>query len=175
MNWTPVEGEPRRPRDKSVKSLFAGRGGDHRNMYYKDIAIKLEPNILPHVPEQYKHPFEDDKCLYCMSDKIGQRGDEFRPISQYGRVNKVNCVPCCGRCNSSKNDKCGTKLLNWIDVSDFIDPCRKQLIKGWYITNEWYMIASKDYYCETRNKTYEQIRSDLDAIIHKCYVDMSEY
>jgi hypothetical protein len=66
------------------------------------------------VPDDYTSPYDILKCAYCFIDVKKNNIDEFRAVSQRGRMNIVNCIPCCGRCNSSKQDKCGSVLIKWI-------------------------------------------------------------
>ena len=110
-NWKPIEGLPKQRR-QGPGTKFSKKRADHRNAILKDWGERLEPQIEQKVPIEYTSPFDTDKCAYCLSEAIGPSGDEFRPSSQTGRMNIVNCIPCCGRYNSSKQDKCGTVIKN---------------------------------------------------------------
>ena len=108
--WKPIEGVEKKKNRKgecNINTTFSRRRADHRNAILKDWAKRLEPTIEPKVPKDYISPFDKSKCIYCLSLNIGPTGDEFRPSTQRGRQNKINCVSCCGKCNSSKQDKCG--------------------------------------------------------------------
>ena len=168
-NWIPVEGTPKKRRMCSVKTNFAKKRADHRNAILKDWAERLEKYIEPNVPVDYFSAFDSNKCVYCLSSKIGPTGDEFRPSTQRGRINKVNCIPCCGNCNSSKQDKCGSKLIEWINNKPEILDERKIKIINWYQQNEKYMLISLDIIFPESQKTYKERVDGLDEYLNKIY------
>jgi hypothetical protein len=169
--WIPIEGIPKKKRKCNVNTKFAKKRADHRNAILKDWAERLESQIEPKIPDDYKSPFDLNKCAYCLSNKIGKTGDEFRPSTQRGRQNTVNCIPCCGACNSSKQDKCGNSLIKWIKTKA---PCEQQekIIK-WYQDYEKYMIIPTDTYDHKNNKTYEVMISELDEKLNNFYTEFS--
>lgn len=167
--WKPVEGLPREKRI-GPKSEFAKRRGDHRNSILKDWAIKVEPDIEPKVPIDYISPFDKDKCVYCLTSHIGRSKDEFRPKTQRGRYNIVNCLPCCGSCNSSKQDKCGTVLIEWIKKNPKIPVEQKEKIINWFKEHEKYMLIPLDtLFDKNKNITYGDKFSSLDSDLNKIY------
>ena len=176
-NWKPVEGLPKQKRPGPGTKLSKKRA-DHRNAILKDWGEKLEPQIEPKVPIDYISPFDRDKCAYCLSNDIGPSGDEFRPSSQIGRYNKVNCIPCCGACNSSKQDKCGTSLIEWIKEDN---PKKRTQIKidqqkkiiNWYEENEKYLLIPLDTFDDKKNKTYRERLNELDTDLNKWYEEFS--
>lgn len=172
-NWKPIEGLPKQRRSK-LNTKFSKKIADHRNVILKDWAERLESEIIPKIPIDYNSPFDTDKCVYCLSSNIGKTGDEFRPSSQRGRYNKVNCLPCCGSCNSSKQDKCGIALLKWIKEEN--PKKRKQInfeqqkkIIKWWEENEKYLIIPLDTYDSKVNKTYGDRLNELDPTLNKMY------
>ena len=92
-DWKPIEGVPKQRRH-GIGTCLSKKRANHRNAILKDWAIRLEDVIEPKVPEDYISPFDKNICVYCSSDKLGPSGDEFRPSSQRGRYNKVNCLHC---------------------------------------------------------------------------------
>ena len=171
--WKPIEGlsKKRRP---GIGTYFSKKRADHRNTILKDWAKRLEPNIIPKVPDNYISPFDKNKCTFCLSDKIGPTGDEFRPSSQRGRINKVNCISCCGRCNQSKQDKCGSKLIEWIKEKNLISrtpiPIEQQeKIINWYQENEKYLLIPLDTFDNKFDNTYENRLIGLDFELNKMY------
>ena len=133
---------------------------------------------MPKVPDDYTSPFDKDKCVYCLSDKIGPTGDEFRPSTQRGRYNDVNCLPCCGVCNSSKQDKCGSVLIEWIKQENPkkripIHVEQQEKIINWYQQNEKYLIIPNDTFDTKHQITYENKVNGLDDYLNKIYEDLS--
>ena len=100
---------------------------------------------------------------------IGKSGDEFRPITQRGRMNKINQVPCCGKCNSSKQDKCGDRLIKWINENDNIPTTRKTEIMEWFETYEKYMMIPYDQPDNLKDRTYEDMHASLDNDLNLIY------
>ena len=183
QNWEPIEGLPKQKRP-GPGTNFGNKRADHRNAIFKDWAERLEPKIEPKVPIDYTSPFDKDKCAYCLSSNIGPSGDEFRPSSQRGRMNKVNCIPCCGRCNSSKQDKCGSALIEWIKEENpkkINANCLRRPIKieqqekiiNWYKENEKYLLIPLDTFDDKTNKTYIERYNELDTCLNKTYEEYS--
>tara|TARA_B110000037_G_C16972217_1_gene445530 strand:+ start:220 stop:774 length:555 start_codon:yes stop_codon:yes gene_type:complete len=176
-NWEPIEGLPKQTRP-GPGTIFSKKRADHRNAILKDWAERYEPKIEPKVPIDYMLPFDTDKCAYCLSMHIGPSGDEFRPSSQRGRMNIVNCIPCCGVCNSSKQDKCGSVLIKWIKEEN---PKKRTQIKieqqekiiNWYEENEKYLLIPRDTFDDKKNKTYGERLNELDARLNKIYEEFS--
>ena len=98
-------------------------------------------------------------------------GDEFRPTTQRGRQNKINCVPCCGPCNSSKQDKCGSELIKWIKSKSPVEQYEK-IIK-WYQDYEKYMLIPEDTIDIKYNKLYMINVMELDSRLNSMYEDFS--
>jgi hypothetical protein len=167
--WIPIEGIPKKNRMNNIKTILAKKRADHRNAILKDWALRLEKYIEPKVPEDYVSPFELNKCIYCLSNKIGPTGDEFRPSTQRGRQNKINCVPCCGRCNSSKQDKCGNILIKWLNNKQELPNEQKEKIIKWYQQNEKYMLIPLDTMDHKYQKTYAKNLEELDENLNKFY------
>ena len=176
-NWKPIEGLPKQKRP-GPGTKFSKKRADHRNAILKTWATKLEPQIEPKVPTDYTIPFDTDKCAYCLTMTIGPSGDEFRPSSQRGRMNIVNCIPCCGVCNSSKQDKCGLVLIEWIKEKN---PKKRTPIKieqqekiiNWYKENEKYLLIPLDTFDDKKNKTYGERFNELDTDLNKWYEEFS--
>lgn len=171
--WKPIEGVEKKKNRKgecNINTTFSRRRADHRNAILKDWAKRLELTIEPKVPKDYKSPFDKSKCVYCLSPSIGPTGDEFRPSTQRGRQNKINCVSCCGKCNSSKQDKCGTKLIEWIKSKSPAEQYEK-IIK-WYQDYEKYMLIPENTIDPKNNKTYKTNEEELDERLNKIYEDL---
>jgi hypothetical protein len=171
--WNPINGKPKKRRVCNVKTSFSKNRANHRNEILKTWAKRLESAIIPKVPENYVSPFEKNKCVYCLSTKIGPSGDEFRPITQRGRINIINCIPCCGMCNSSKQDKCGDTLIQWIKDRTEINIELKAYIIEWYQQYEQYMLIPLDTIDVKNRKTYAEIEEGLDERLNKIYEEFS--
>lgn len=169
-DWKPIEGLPKKQRICNIKTHLSKRRADHRNAILKDWANRIEPTIELKVPEDYISPFDTDKCIYCLSPKIGPTGDEFRPSTQRGRQNKINCVPCCGACNSSKQDKCGSVLIQWIKSKSSVDQYEK-IIK-WYQNNEKYMLIPENTIDIKNDKLYINNVMELDSRLNSIYENL---
>lgn len=176
-NWEPIEGLPKQTRP-GPGTIFSKKRADHRNAILKDWAERYESKIEPKVPIDYMSPFDTDKCAYCLSMHIGPSGDEFRPSSQRGRMNIVNCIPCCGVCNSSKQAICGSVLIKWIKEEN---PKKRTQIKieqqekiiNWYEENEKYLLIPPDTFDDKKNKTYIERLNELDPYLNKFYEEFS--
>ena len=171
-NWVPIEGTPKKRR-YGPETKFAKKRADHRNTILKDWSERLESEIEPNVPNDYTSTFDKTKCSYCLTTRIGPSGDEFRPSSQGGRYNIVNCIPCCGDCNSSKQDKCGTRLIKWIKDKPSIKVEQQEQLINWYRENEKYLIIPPNTFVSKRNKTYEDEVKELDVELNKVYEQFS--
>jgi len=171
MNWNPIEGLPKQRRPYNLTTSLSKKRADHRNAILKDWAKRLEPIIEPKVPEDYISPFDKTKCIYCLSPRIGPTGDEFRPCTQRGRQNTINCVPCCGACNSSKQDKCGSVLIQWIKSKSQIEQYEK-IIK-WYQDHEKYMLIPDSIIDPKDNESYIIKVMGLDDRLNSVYDDFS--
>lgn len=177
-SWMPIEGVGRRAKNNNVTSIFASKRPDHRNTILKDWAIRLEENIEPRVPPDYISPFNEKQCIFCTTILRKEGVDEFVPITQYGRMNKINKNPCCGKCNSSKSDKCGKKLINWIKNKGYEDnPIPEDRIDKlieWYYTYEIYMIIPAKTFDKINNETYENLlEHKLDEMLDEFYMKMT--
>ena len=167
--WYPIEGSAKQHRKCDINTKFSKKRADHRNPILKDWAERLEHIIEPKVPEDYISPFDATKCIYCLTLELGPTGDEFRPSTQRGRQNKINCVPCCGKCNSSKQDKCGSVLIQWIKSKSPVEQYEK-IIK-WYQSYEKYMIIPEDTFDTKYNKLNVTNVMELVARLNKVYED----
>jgi hypothetical protein len=172
MDWIPISGVAKKKRPCDVKTPFSKNRANHRNEILKTWAIRFESSIEPTIPNDYNYPFDKDKCLYCLSNKLGPSGDECRPVTQRGRVNKINCVPCCGLCNSSKQDKCGSSLLEWIHKLQ-VDTAHKYKIIEWYKNNEKYMIIPDKTIDNKTGKRYVDMEAQLDERLNEIYIEFS--
>lgn len=180
MLWNPIEGKAKKKRNiNGKKTNFSEKIADHRNAILKDYANNYESYIEPKVPDNYESPFEKNKCIFCLENIAKKKSyDEFRPISQGGRMNKVNCNPCCGSCNSSKQDKCGSMLIKWIQEKNskkrkLITEEQKKILLEWYQTYEKYMIIPNDTININYNKTYIDKISTLDEELNEMYIKFS--
>ena len=171
QTWNPIEGVAKQRRTCTISTYLSKKRADHRNAILKDWAKRLEPTIEPKVPDNYVSPFDKKKCVYCLSTQIGPTGDEFRPSTQRGRQNKVNCVPCCGACNSSKQDKCGSILINWIKTKTTEEQYQK--IIQWYKEYEKYMLIPENTIDTKNNKLYITNLAELDSKLNAIYEDLS--
>ena len=169
--FIPIEGSFRKSR-KKLDTNFAKKIADHRNAILKDWAIKYEIMIKPEVPKEYISPFEEGKCIFCLCEVGKNNIDEFRPVKDKGRMNRVNCNPCCGICNSSKSDKCGNKLVQWINNGGkkgrISDDQREKLMK-WYISNEKYLIIPDSTKNTDNGMTYGEECASLDSRLNEVY------
>lgn len=177
--WTPIPGNGKKKRQTGIKTTLSGKRSDHRNSILKDWATRLENKIEPQVPYDYVSPFDPKKCMFCLKKVSNKNIDEFRPITQGGRMNVINCNPCCGRCNQSKNDSCGNKLINWINNVEIDDNKRTpipleraKVIMEWFRKYEKYMIIDINTYDPLHNKTYYELEKDLDSRLDALYHEM---
>jgi hypothetical protein len=180
--WTPIPGTEKKNRQTCTKTTLSGKRSDHRNSILKDWATRLENTIEPQVPSDYTSPFDPKECMFCLkqlSKTKSKNIDEFRPISQRGRMNVINCNPCCGGCNPSKNDLCGNKLVNWIKNVEIdnnkrtpVPPERAKMIIEWFEKYEKYMIIDVNTCDALHNKTYYELEKDLDIRLDAFYKEM---
>ena len=168
--WCPIEGSAKQRRKCNINTKLSKKRADHRNAILKDWAERLEYTIEPKVPEDYTSPFDESKCIYCLSSNIGSTGDEFRPSTQLGRQNKINCVPCCGTCNSSKQDKCGSALIKWIKNKSPVE--QQEKIIEWYQCYEKYMLIPENTIDIKNNILYIDNVVGLDERLNKIYEDL---
>jgi len=137
---------------------------NNRNSILKTFAEAVEAD-LPPIPKNYKFPFNPKKCMYCEGDSKPGKFDEFLAITETGRMNAVNKVPCCGDCNSSKLAKCNRELLKWIENGGFkntIKPKRQKAIIEWWKENEKHMYIPADIF-------------DKNDIATRCLISSFEY
>lgn len=89
-------------------------------------------------------------------------------------MNIVNCIPCCGSCNLSKQDKCGTLLIKQIKEEN---PKKRTQIKieqqekiiNWYKENEKYLLIPLHTFDDKKIKTYGERLNKLDTDLNKMY------
>ena len=68
-------------------------------------AIKRKlPNDFTQEEWELVIQFFDGECAYC-GEKTKLTQDHIIPMSRGGGYTKSNIVPCCGKCNSSKQDR----------------------------------------------------------------------
>ena len=167
--WVPREGTRKVKRHDPVCSVLSKKRADHRNAILKDWALSIEPVIYPAVPDDYISPFYKDSCTFCVNGKPGRAGDEFRAITQRGRMNRVNCIPCCGKCNQSKSQKTGTELISWIH--NRVPAEKFQIIYEWYKENEKYMLIPEDTpFPNKEHGTYQERLANLDNELNAMYM-----
>lgn len=68
-----------------------------------------------------------DRCLYCDSASTGM--DHIVPFSRGGAHVIENCVPACGKCNSSKHD---FLLESWVDMPNMRRPLYLDVLERVY-------------------------------------------
>ena len=134
---------------------------NNRNVSLKTVAEAIEGALTP-IPKNYKFPFPSNRCLYC-EKVLKKRGfDEFLAITETGRMNAVNKVPCCGPCNSSKGAKCNQELFEWIEAGgrkNTIRVKRRDSIIEWWRENEQYMFIP--------GYIFEQKDAEIREAIHR--------
>ena len=92
------------------------------NSMLKDLNKSCEPFITDQVHDNDKKKLTNilgfnvhgKKCIYCCGVSNKSNTEEIIPITKNGRSNKMNIVTACGSCNSSKQDKVGKKLEEWL-------------------------------------------------------------
>jgi hypothetical protein len=89
------------------------------NQVYKEIMYEREDMKGEYCPSGRVKSLSqilginDEQCVYCNQSIMGAATtDEIIPCSEGGRMNHMNCVPCCGSCNSSKGNQCIKKFVN---------------------------------------------------------------
>ena len=69
--------------------------------------------------------FFGNTCAYCgKKKKLTQ--EHIIPVSRGGGYTKNNIIPCCGSCNSSKQDR---ELVEWFKSKDYFSEERLEKIK----------------------------------------------
>lgn len=70
------------------------------------------------------------KCCYCGKYMEKPTKDHIRPLERGGTLSRINILPCCQSCNSSKKDN---EWLSWYQHQRFYSPQRAEKISD-YIT-----------------------------------------
>lgn len=126
-NFTPEQMKKRKEYLHSYYTTEEGRSYKRRKFHERKSAELLVESSLTDEEWLNTVKFFDGRCAYCgKSKKLTQ--DHIVPVSKGGGYTKNNIIPCCGSCNSSKQDK------------DFM---------------EWY--ASKPYFAEERLNRIKEI------------------
>lgn len=105
------------PKGKLIKKLSE----EKRRTLKKECLSTLTKDEWVGIKENF-----NNKCAYCGSETEKITIDHFIPLSKKGELSKRNVLPCCSKCNSSKND------------SDFVEWYRKQ--KFYSKENEEYIL-----------------------------------
>lgn len=128
-----------------------GRGGDH-------IVALTEPEW------QRALAFFDHSCAYCgESGKMTK--DHLIPLKKNGMLVKDNTIPCCVRCNSSKND---SHFEEWYQKQEFYEAGREARI-GDYV-KMIQLLMEEDAFENSRELTVtkvvvKQVHPDVTAQI----------
>ena len=103
-------------------------GRAYKRMKYqfrKAQTLKVK-NTLTEEEWQENILFFDGECAYCGSkEKLTQ--DHIIPVSKGGGYTKENIIPCCGSCNSSKQDK---NYEEWYKSKSFFNKKRLERINA---------------------------------------------
>ncbi len=117
-----------------LRSLGLELGEEYERLVKKRTDNLVERNL---VSQKRRHERRDDfaltkeewaeaityfnnACAYCLSDEK-LTYDHFNPFSKGGPFTKANIIPCCSRCNSSKNDN---EFKTWYKKQSFY--CERQ-------------------------------------------------
>lgn len=65
------------------------------------------------------------RCAYCGEYISNPTKDHLKPLHDGGEMTRVNIIPCCKKCNSSKKDK---EWLSWYQKQSFYSKERAQKI-----------------------------------------------
>jgi 5-methylcytosine-specific restriction endonuclease McrA len=65
------------------------------------------------------------ECCYCGNKKKRITHEHFIPLSKGGEYSKLNVLPVCSSCNSSKRDK---DFLDWYQQQEFYSEKREKKI-----------------------------------------------
>lgn len=108
--------------------------------------------------------FFDKGCAYC-----GEQGkmtkDHLIPLKKNGMLVKDNTIPCCARCNSSKND---SHFEEWYMKQDFYEEGRKARI--WDYVKMIQLLMEEDAFEKSKELTVtkvvvKQVHPDVTAQI----------
>jgi len=80
--------------------------------------------VLTEADWQRALAFFDSECAYCGEQKPMTK-DHLIPLKQNGMLIKNNTIPCCTRCNSSKND---SNFEEWYRKQEFYSEKRESRI-----------------------------------------------
>lgn len=93
---------------------------------------KRDDFALTHEEWEETKEFFNFECAYCGS-KNKLTYDHFHPFSKGGDFMKGNVIPCCGNCNSGKNNKAFEK---WYPNQEFYDEQRASKILKYIELNQ---------------------------------------
>lgn len=65
------------------------------------------------------------QCCYCGKQMDKLTKDHIKPLREGGALTRVNVIPCCGSCNSSKKDN---EMESWYRTQGFFSEYRQQKI-----------------------------------------------
>ena len=114
-NFTEEQIANRKAYLKRYYSTEEGKAYKRMKFHYRKAMI----SNLPHdfTEEEWKEVVEyfDNKCAYCGEQKALTQ-DHIIPVIKGGGYTKTNIVPCCGSCNSKKQDR---NFVEWFKNMPF--------------------------------------------------------
>ena len=119
-NFTPEQMKKRKEYLHNYYTTEEGRAYKRMKFHFRKAQELNVENTLSSEEWEDTVTFFNGECAYCgRKTKLTQ--DHVIPVSKGGGYTKYNIVPCCGRCNSSKQDK---DYIEWYKSKPFFSESR---------------------------------------------------
>ena len=123
-NSTPEQLAKRKAYAKSKVGTEEYRAYKRMKFHYRKALMKKLPNDFTNKEWKAVVATFDNRCAYCGEEKPLTQ-DHIIPVNKGGGYTKKNIVPCCGSCNSSKQDR---DFITWFEGMPFFSEERLKKI-----------------------------------------------